>query len=379
MRGSGGGSFKIPSMYQAGYEKAVALNPELAAKYMEHTVIDDPVADAVIEALAPFDHRDVQRFINAGMEQDTKTLANAPRLLRDFFEELETPPAWFDPDAVIDGLHAFHKYSDLFIPAFVVVTLQNASTLISKAFYMTGRLKSEFGPRRIRQNVRHFIEIMLPGSLDRRGDGWKLSVRIRLVHAQLRRLIRASGDWDEARYGTPLSAAHMALSSANFSATQLQHVQVLGAFMDDKARNGFMQIWRYASWLIGSPEALLFDGDEAKTNELSRIAHLCEPPPNEEACVVANTLVQALPTIDGKNESPGHRVTTDHVYRISRALIGDELADQLQFSTATDGWDPDGAAVAAPGPRVFTSDGSPRRRQMARKKLHVSARGVDTR
>ena len=61
---------------------------------------------------------------------------------------------------------------------------------------------------------------MLPDALKRQGDGWKLSVRIRLVHARVRRLIRTSGDWDEAVYGAPLSAAHLALASANFSATR---------------------------------------------------------------------------------------------------------------------------------------------------------------
>ena len=293
---------RIPSAYQAGYEKASELNPDLATKYMEYTVIDDPVADTVIEALAPFGHREVERFINAGMEQDEKTLAEAPRLLRAFFEALEPPPAWFDRDAVFPGRQAFHDYSDLFIPAFFVATLQNAATLISKAFYATGRVVSGFGPRRIKQNTRHFIEIMLPGALQRHGDGWKLSVRIRLVHAQIRRLIRTSGTWDESVYGVPLSQAHMALASANFSATMLRHATSLGAVMTPRMRNDFMQIWRYASWLIGSPEELLFEGDEDKTNELSRIAHICEPPPGEESRVIAHALVQALPVIADKKD-----------------------------------------------------------------------------
>ena len=98
--------------------------------------------------------------------------------MQEFFEKLEDQPAWFDPDAVLPGRRAFHEYSDLFIPAFFVVTLQNAATLIAKAFYTTGRVRTEHGLRRIRQNTRHFIEIMLPGAMRRHGDGWKLSVRI---------------------------------------------------------------------------------------------------------------------------------------------------------------------------------------------------------
>lgn len=322
---------KIPSAYQVGYEKTHRLNPSLAAEYIEHTLLSDPVADAVIESLAEFGHGQVHRFIKAGMEQNASILSDAPRLLRDFFEDLETPPTWFDQDAVFPGRQAFHEYSDLFIPAFFVATLQNASALIGKSFYATGRVLSDFGPRRIRQNVRHFIEIMLPGSLERQSDGWKQSVRIRLVHAQVRRLIRSSGNWDESVYGVPLSAAHLALAAANFSSIILKHAQTLGAQMDEAARNGFMQIWRYASTLVGTPEALLFDGDEAKTKALSQLAHRCEPPPGPESVAVANALVNALPDIAGKADPADRQSMVDHTYRVSRALLGDDLADQLSF------------------------------------------------
>ena len=321
----------VPSAYQAGYDKAAALNPDLAAKYIEHTVIDDPVADAVIEALAPFDHGQMHRFIKAGMEQDAKILAEAPRLLRDFFDGLETPPAWWDRDAVLQGRYAFHGYSDLFIPAFVIVTLRNFTSLMSKVFCMTGRVTTDQGLRRIRQNTRHLIEIMLPGALEREGDGWKLSVRIRLVHAQIRRLLRTSGKWDEVIYGTPISAAHMGLASANFSASMIQEAVRLGADLNTEARAGIMQIWRYASWLAGTPEALLFNGDEAETTELSRIAHLCEPLPSEESVLISNAVVRALPEIAKLTDPAAKQAMVEQGYRVSRALLGDELADQLGF------------------------------------------------
>ena len=322
---------KVPSVYQAGYDRTCALNPHLADQYIKHTCIGDPLADAVIDSLAPFSPGEVNRFIKAGMQQDVEVLTDAPRLLRDFFDSIESPPEWFDPAILRGGYRAFHSYSDLFIPAFFVATLQNASTLIAKAFYASGRTMSGFGPRRVRQNTRHFIEIMLPGALDRQGDGWKLSVRIRLVHAQLRRLIRDQGNWDEEVFGTPLSAAHMALASANFSATTLRQAERLGAEMDEEMRRGYMHAWRYASSLIGTPEFFLFEGDEGETHELYRIATSCEPPPSDESVVIANALVNALPKIAGKTELAEHQAFLSRTYRVSRALLGDDLADQLQF------------------------------------------------
>ena len=321
---------KIPSAYRPGYERARALAPELADRYLEYVVVGDPVADEAVESLEACGQDEVHRFIEAGMEQDREILKEAPAELRNFFHRIEAPD-WFDPGAALPGCRAFHTYSDLFIPAFFVVTVQNAATLISKAFYRTGRVTTEHGLRRIRQNTRHFIEIMLPGALDREGEGWKLSVRIRLVHAKVRRLLRTSGEWDEDQFGMPLSSAHMALASANFSATMLFQAARLGARLDEREREGFMQIWRYASYLIGTPEELLFEGDEAKTSELHRIATLIEPPPGEESAVIAQALVTALPEVARMTDPREKKAFIANAYQVSRALLGREMSDRLGF------------------------------------------------
>lgn len=319
----------IPRIYLKGYKKASALNPELAAEYMRPTVIDDPLADAAIESLANLRTSEINRLIRAGMDRKPGAMAQAPRQLREFFEQVEMTPPWWDPAESRQGCRAFHDYSDLFIPSFFVATVQNAATLIAKAFYATGRVNSRFGPRRIRQNTRHFIEIMLPGALDRSGEGWRLSVRIRLVHAQIRWLIRTEGNWNEERYGVPLSSAHMAMASANFSASCLGFARKMGARLDREACASFMQIWRYASWLIGTPEVLLFAGDEAKTNELYRIARICEPSPSHESVAIAKALFEALPSIAGQSAPRDVRKMVSNAHRIARALLGHGLSDGL--------------------------------------------------
>ncbi len=251
--------------------------------------------------------------------------------MRDFFESVETPPEWFSPDDVREGRRSFHANSDLFIPAFLVATLRNLTTLMAKTFATTGRVLSPFAPRRIRQNVRHFIEIMLPGSMLRDSDGWKQSVRIRFVHGQVRRLIRANGVWDESRYGVPLSQAHMALASANFSARTLSDAIRTGAYMRPEAMDGYMQIWRYASTLMGVPEKLIFEGDFKQTLRFSALGHSCEPPVGQESQTTANTIVRSLPDIANRSDPAGREKMVVDGYRYARALLGNDLANQLGF------------------------------------------------
>ena len=85
---------QIPIAYQPGYEKARASNPELADKYIKHTLIGDPEADALVNALAAADQEQQSEFIRAGMDQDEEALRTAPQVVREFFDRIGTQPQW---------------------------------------------------------------------------------------------------------------------------------------------------------------------------------------------------------------------------------------------------------------------------------------------
>ena len=321
---------RIPVAYQPGYEKARASNPELADKYIEYTLIGDPEADALVNAIAAADQEQQAEFIRAGMDEDEEALRSAPQAVREFFDGVGTPPEWFDPEVVYAGCRKFHAYSDLFLTAFVTdIIVRGFTTLISQSFFITGRL-TDRGVRRLRQNIRHLLEIMLPGGLDRHGEGWKLSVRIRLVHARVRQQLLVSEDWDQEAHGIPLSAAHIALASCNFSGMMLWAAGRIGARLNDEERASFMQIWRYTAWLMGVPDALIFR-DEAGAREIFRVGYMCEPPFGVEAIAMANSVINSAPLVIGIEDKDERKALLSYGYRLSRALLGDELADQLMF------------------------------------------------
>lgn len=321
---------QVPTVYRAGHEAARRDDRDAADNYVRHTLIGDPDADAVVEALAPFDQTVVHRFIRAAMEREEDGLRDAPPVLGDFFDRISVPPPWFDRAEMLPGMRAYHRDSDLFIAAHVAgVLVEGFATTISRPFFMTGRLTG-YGVRRLRQNNRHLIEICLPGGLDRHGEGWKLSVRIRLVHAQLRRLLRNEGVWDAEAWGAPLSAAQMAFASAAFSALLLDKAEMLGVRLDRAARDGFIAIWRYTAWLFGVPEEILFR-NYREARELCRVGFACEPPPDLESVAMANGLINSAPLIVGAQDPAERAAFVRFVYRISRALIGDELADRFRY------------------------------------------------
>ncbi|MXY35254.1 MAG: DUF2236 domain-containing protein [Dehalococcoidia bacterium] len=320
----------MPTDYLEGYEQARAVNPELAERYVAHTVIGDPEADAMMEELATIDADAGFRFLQAGMDEEHDVLRDAPPTVQSFFQGIENPPEWVDLESFGAGVRLFHKNSKLLLAGMLGgVLVEGFSTNISKSFFITGRLRDQ-GVRRLQQNNRQMIELFFPGGMMRQGDGWKLSVRVRLVHAQVRRLLAQSSDWEHDAWGVPLSAAHVGFAITAFSARLLRHMRSLGARYNEEEARSFMQIWRYSGHLMGIPDAILFTNEEDAL-ELFRIGLLCEPEPSIESVVLANSLVNSAPLVAGITSSEERRSLSGYVYHVSRALIGKELADQLNY------------------------------------------------
>lgn len=322
---------KLPSDYTQGYENARAINPQIADNYVAHTMVGDPDADALIAELAPLGAAASSRLITAAMTmKDMDALLNAPPILMDFFEKAARPPEWVDLDAFNPGIRMFHRNSRLVLGAFVGgVLIEGFSTNISKSFNTTGRLRDQ-GVRRLQQNNRHMLEIFMPHGLAIDGDGWRLSLRVRLVHAQVRYLLNNSDDWDTDAWGIPLSSAHMGYSITAFSARLLQHMKSLGAIFNDEERESFMAVWRYTGHLMGIPDTILYRKEDDAL-ELYRIGRMCEPPPDFHSVAMANSLINSAPLVVGITDPPARRRLAKYVYGVSRAMIGSQLADELMY------------------------------------------------
>ena len=195
---------------------------------------------------------------------------------------------------------------------------------------ITGRVGST--ERRLGQNNRQLMEIFFPYGLLRNGDGWKLSVRIRFVHARIRYLLSKSEDWDQTAWGTPLSAANLGLAISIFSMQLLKYSEVLGARFNRNEKESILAIWRYSGYLMGIPESILYtDGSDAE--KIYGIGYMCEPEPDEDSIAMANLLINAIPMIVGIEEgSKEEKNLISLAYRLSRVLIGNKLADCFPIS-----------------------------------------------
>lgn len=320
----------VPSAYTESYLAARQHNPVLADNYARHITMGDPELDPLLRELAaslPAD--ELHRYIGAGIEQRDDVLLQAPAELRNFFDKINIPPPWLDESAFRPGVKAFLANVDLMLVAFVTgVLVEGFSTLIAKSFYITGRVGST--TRRLQQNNRQMMDIFFPHGLTRRGDGWKLSTRVRFVHSRIRLLLDDSEDWNHEAWGTPVSAAHVGLAISVFSKRLLDYSVAVGARFTEEEKKSVLAVWRYAGYLMGIPESILYtNGAEAK--QMYEIGFMCEPPADPDSVEVANLLIQSIPSVVGISDPVEQKKITDLAYRLSRTLIGNKLADQFNY------------------------------------------------
>lgn len=321
----------IPSSYRDGYRDAREHDAELADSYIAHTTIGDPPADRVVEDLArSFEPAQAAALLAAAIQNPGDLPENVPDSLRDLVEEASVLPDWYDPTVALAATRAFLRNSEMVLAGLVgAAIVEGFSTLISKSFRIRSRITVN-GVRRLKQNLIQLVEQFLPGGMEPQGDGWRLTLRIRLVHAQSRMLLKDSEEWDTPTYGVPISAAHLLLASAAFSGRLMRHVQALGGDFSDEERDAYVHVWRYTGIVMGVPERVMFH-DMQDSLRVFETAVRCEPPPDLDAIIMANSIVNSAPLLLGFTETEERRAKARYIYSVSRSLIGDDLADNLNY------------------------------------------------
>ena len=128
----------------------------------------------------------------------------------------------------------------------------------------------------------------------------------------------------------PVSAAHLGFAISVFSKRLLEYSLQVGAKFDKEESESVLAVWRYAGYLMGIPETILYT-DSADAEKIYKISYLCEPQADADSTAVANGLIQAIPSVADVPDPAETQRLTGLAYKLSRALIGNKLADRFDF------------------------------------------------
>ena len=298
--------------------------------------VGDPAADAVVAAFADLPGGEGWRLL----EQAIATERSVPSVrnptggtvpsVRELIAPLRAPPAWLDLDLADAGAVAYWRVGAPML--FLTLTYGSLafgyqSADLVRPLAATGRLE-RMAPRRLAETSRWAVAVTTPGGMHPGEEGWKASIRVRLVHALVRRHLLESGEWDPA-WGVPISAAGgFATAIGGFFVIPTRAMRDLGVRFSPSEREAIAHLWRWIGYVMGVPEDLLpVSARDAENRVNAALPHGGEPTEDSPR------LMRAL-LYHGLNLGPASPIAAQVVGALSRRWMGDAMADRLEVPGA---------------------------------------------
>jgi hypothetical protein len=295
------------------------------------TLLDgrDPLADAAVESIATRTSEERERLVDRVLRGDVR---GVPLELRALRESLSVLPFWADLDRARRGGEVLLRtgFFGGIVLGFRSLVAGYCSPAGNKPLAISGRLR-EAAARRLGETSRFVSLVYRAGSFAPGAPGWVAAARVRLMHAQIRGLLRRSPRWDAAAWGEPINQVDMAGTTLLFSLALVDGLRMLGFRIERDDCEDVLHLWRIGGWVLGvEPELLCATEPEARV--LWELLELTQEGPDADSAALASALL----------ESPLHEARTLEeraraerflpvAYGIGRYLIGDRYADALGY------------------------------------------------
>lgn len=286
----------------------------------------DPLADAVVDALADAPRGHGVHPIDRAFDDPRDPSLPGP--LRELVAAARTPPPWVDWDRIAAAGRLFTRSGVL-----GGLTLALRSLLAgylapagNKPLAISGRLRQQ-APRRLAETGRFVTAVCAQGGLRPGAEGVRITLKVRLMHAQVRRLLLRSDRWDLARWSLPINQHDMLATILLFSVIFTDGLRILGLDLDDADGDTYVHLWRYVGVLIGVEPDLL-PWSEAEARRDTELIALTQGPPDDDSRALVDALLKYLaevsPVLVG---DPKRRLAL--ASSLARRLLGDPAADRI--------------------------------------------------
>lgn len=299
----------------------VSVSQDDLNRVRAYTMLGDIVADAYAALIPQYGFRRLIDMLVAACERGIEAVPDAPPELAAFIAEMEARPDWIDMDLVREGQRldrnaAAHLGPFAIRGAFVATFLNKYSAL---PMALTGTLGAETAAKRVNETAAFFTTTLLPGSLERHGEGFKAAAMVRLMHSMVRFNALRSGRWDSAVYGVPIPQVDQ--MPAGLIPIFLMSFQMLrkGRRRFTPAERAKVELARYRCFLLGLPQDLLADTPEGIVRMMTARDSTLRRGFDDETCgaLIRATLDAYLPP----DESPANRLHDRVERRFAKAFF----------------------------------------------------------
>jgi hypothetical protein len=295
----------------------------------------DPLADALAADIHD-GHPRARQAVQLGIHHGLGSLVDPPDSVVAFLTETERLPDFVDDDLLDHGSAPFYTVP----PAVHLISLSAGALIrvyespsIAAVLTATGRLV-DGADRRIRETGKWVATAMLPGSLRVGQPGYVATLQVRLLHANMRRLVRSRG-FDESAYGAPINQVDLARTWMDFTITSLQAEESMGFGLTTSETATLYRYWWLVGHLLGI-DARLIEG--ISTNDQARrvdelLQAVTGPLIPESATLAAATLASITGELHGGLNLP-EWIGSKALSALARRFHGDAIADELQIKSS---------------------------------------------
>ena len=173
------------------------------------------------------------------------------------------------------------------------------------------------------------MDVTTVGGLGRKQEGFKSAVRVRIMHAQVRKMLLDSGKWNM-EWGHPLNQWDSMATILEFSSIFLTGLRSIGFIFSKKEREAVIHLWRYIGFLMGVEERILPASEADSMRALYQVvATICDP--DEDTKVLGLSLANAPTNIDGDRWWEKQLGQLERTLRVgyTRFILGDKAGDEL--------------------------------------------------
>jgi hypothetical protein len=307
------------------------FDPILVTHLKEGIEQSDTTGDAIVSAFSSLPSGAGMRAISAWLAGNVE---DVPPVLAELLEPIAQVPDWVDWERIERGAIAYWRGGVLSGLTLNCASLAAGyqSSAAAKPLIFTGELVNR-AYRRTQETGRWMIAATSPGGMRRHAAGFAETLRVRIMHAAVRRRLLQSSEWQPEAWGVPINNTDVAYGIAGeFSTIPVSAMRDVGMHFRRDERDDIQHLWRYIGHVLGVPEPLL-PATEARAKEMIAIKHVTDTPADDDSRALVRALIENGAPPELLLPRPlvrlGAKAIPAVLYGFTRRWAGDHIADQL--------------------------------------------------
>jgi hypothetical protein len=221
-------------------------------KLGEHLTVGDEPMDRLVEWMSTTGMEQTRALFDRALTYGIAAVPEAPEPLREFFTAVETVPDWVDWKLIRLGQRAMRRggADGMYVARDVSLLGGYQFSGFNKTLIRTGALEKGSN-KRFAETMQWAMDVIAENGMAPQGVGYRSTIRVRLIHAFVRRHVSAMPDWRGDEWGVPINQTDMAATLVGALIAPPTGGLGMGLVLSPREYEGIAHLTRYVGWLIG--------------------------------------------------------------------------------------------------------------------------------